>query len=202
MRQDRERLKEGLLAAAVRRFAAQGYDATTLDEVAADAGVTKGAIYWHFTDKADLFGQVMRERTARLEEAVVSAVEAAQSPPEKLRAFLLSSFAFSQANPHFAVLLGRLRAAPAVEIGGGVVEELRQAYRDARWLVGQILEAGATDGSLSAVPPGPVSSWIVASVDGAVLQWVLDPEAMDLSAAGLSVAENVLRALTPNPGSS
>ena len=44
-----------IVDAARRRFGTIGYDATSIDDIAADAGRTKGAVYHHFTDKRDLF---------------------------------------------------------------------------------------------------------------------------------------------------
>jgi AcrR family transcriptional regulator len=47
--------RERILDAAARVFALKGYQAASLDEVARAAGMTKGAIYWHFRSKSDLF---------------------------------------------------------------------------------------------------------------------------------------------------
>jgi AcrR family transcriptional regulator len=44
-----------IVRAARSRFGAAGYEATSIDEIAADAGRTKGAVYHHFVDKRDLF---------------------------------------------------------------------------------------------------------------------------------------------------
>jgi AcrR family transcriptional regulator len=46
-----------IVEAARHRFGDVGYDATSMDEIAADAGRTKGAVYHHFADKRDLFQQ-------------------------------------------------------------------------------------------------------------------------------------------------
>ena len=46
-----------IVAAARRRFGDVGYEATAIDDIAADAGRTKGTVYHHFTDKRDLFQQ-------------------------------------------------------------------------------------------------------------------------------------------------
>lgn len=62
-KQESERTRQGILAAARRVFARQGVTRTTLEEIAAAAGVTRGAIYWHFTDKTELFF-AMREQMA------------------------------------------------------------------------------------------------------------------------------------------
>ena len=47
--------KERLVAQARRLFAENGYAAVSVDEVAAAAGLTKGAVYYQFKDKTDLF---------------------------------------------------------------------------------------------------------------------------------------------------
>src|ERR1700730_1874370 len=44
-----------LIEAAMDLFAAYGYRGTSLAKIARAAGVTKGALYWHFTDKEDFF---------------------------------------------------------------------------------------------------------------------------------------------------
>jgi len=62
-KQDSERTRQGILAAARRVFARQGVTRTTLEEIAAAASVTRGAIYWHFAGKTELFF-AMREQVA------------------------------------------------------------------------------------------------------------------------------------------
>jgi AcrR family transcriptional regulator len=50
-----------LIAVARKAFAAQGYGAVSLDALAAEAGVTRGALHHHFTNKAGLFEAVLRQ---------------------------------------------------------------------------------------------------------------------------------------------
>lgn len=52
---DAEATRQKILSAAERVFYAKGVSNTTLEEVAKEAGVTRGAIYWHFSNKTDLF---------------------------------------------------------------------------------------------------------------------------------------------------
>jgi AcrR family transcriptional regulator len=71
-RRDPGARRQAILEAAVAVFAARGFAATKLDDVAEQAGVAKGTIYLHFKDKQDLFEQMVRDAVspviARLEE--------------------------------------------------------------------------------------------------------------------------------------
>jgi AcrR family transcriptional regulator len=60
-RRDPGARRQAILDAAVAVFAAQGFAATKLDDIAVKAGVAKGTIYLHFKDKQDLFEQMVRE---------------------------------------------------------------------------------------------------------------------------------------------
>jgi TetR/AcrR family acrAB operon transcriptional repressor len=62
-KQESQRTRQDIVAAARRVFARQGVTRTTLEEIAAAAGVTRGAIYWHFANKTELFF-AMREQVA------------------------------------------------------------------------------------------------------------------------------------------
>lgn len=63
--------REALLDAAERVFRAKGVARTTLADVAHSAGLTRGAVYWHFRDKAELFS-AMCERGALPMEAMIA----------------------------------------------------------------------------------------------------------------------------------
>jgi len=64
-KEDAALTRENLLDAALASFHARGYMATTLDDIAHRAGITRGAIAWHFGSKAELLNAVIRERYAR-----------------------------------------------------------------------------------------------------------------------------------------
>lgn len=52
--------QERILNEAVRLFSAKGYNRTSVGAIAAAAGVSRSAVFWHFTDKATLFGEVCK----------------------------------------------------------------------------------------------------------------------------------------------
>jgi TetR/AcrR family acrAB operon transcriptional repressor len=70
-----------IVDAAERVFSRRGVSRTSLDDVARAAGVTRGAIYWHFKDKADLFEAMLSRVTLPMEEMVERAGDEATSDP-------------------------------------------------------------------------------------------------------------------------
>jgi AcrR family transcriptional regulator len=86
MREEIAQLKrERILEEARQLFFEQGYQGTTLDEVARQLEVTKPFIYSHFPNKAALLGEISERGTARCLEAVTRAHEASGSPDVRLR---------------------------------------------------------------------------------------------------------------------
>jgi AcrR family transcriptional regulator len=66
-------------AAASHVFARSGYNGATLDHVARAAGVTKGAVYWHFANKGDLFLALIEERIAEQARTLPGMVQSIDS---------------------------------------------------------------------------------------------------------------------------
>ncbi len=56
--------------AALRRFTTQGYDATSLREIAEDLGVTKAAVYYHFPTKDDILESLLSDLASSLDELI------------------------------------------------------------------------------------------------------------------------------------
>ncbi|MEA2449370.1 MAG: hypothetical protein QOG63_1302 [Thermoleophilaceae bacterium] len=73
--------RDELLAAALRVFARRGYGQAGVDEIAAAAGYSKGALYWHFSGKEDLLLALIEERIDAPMREMVALLESA--PPER-----------------------------------------------------------------------------------------------------------------------
>ncbi len=75
--EDAAQTRGAVLAAARAAFAEHGYASTTLDAIAAAAGVTKGALYHHFADKRALFRAAFVDLETELNDHVMAAARAA-----------------------------------------------------------------------------------------------------------------------------
>lgn len=81
--------RSSLIDAAERVFCEKGVARASLSDIAQAAGATRGAIYWHFKDKVDLFGAMMDRVTLPLEQGFGALEESTcPDPVERLRAVL------------------------------------------------------------------------------------------------------------------
>jgi AcrR family transcriptional regulator len=70
-----------ILAAARKLFAATGFEATSIDVIAAKAGVAKGAVYHHFNSKEEIFTRVLEDVQAEIAALPVPAATRAMADP-------------------------------------------------------------------------------------------------------------------------
>lgn len=78
----RQQTRDYLLQAAAEVFAARGFHGASLDEVAAKAGFTKGAVYSNFKNKEELFLALLEANQEREMDALHETLEASEIPPE------------------------------------------------------------------------------------------------------------------------
>ena len=83
----RSQRRRRLMAAAQRRIAAHGYRDTTVDDVCAEAGVSKGAFYGYFETKHDLLLALLEEETVALLDVICELAGAEPATPEGIRRF-------------------------------------------------------------------------------------------------------------------
>lgn len=80
-RAERRDARAALLRAAAAVFSERGFRGASVDEIAQRAGYSKGAIYWHFESKDDLFFALLEERLERPTREMIELLESA--PPEQ-----------------------------------------------------------------------------------------------------------------------
>lgn len=88
-----------ILDAARKVFEADGLDGASLRAIAAAAGYTPAALYFHFESKEAIYAEVLKGSLADLGQAVMRATERAKAPPERLRAAAMAFFDYYANNP-------------------------------------------------------------------------------------------------------
>ena len=76
--------REQLLLAGRKIFAERGFQATTMDDIAKEAGFTKPVLYQYFESKADLYRQIVAETAQQLLTSLGDAVAGVDSPRAKI----------------------------------------------------------------------------------------------------------------------
>jgi AcrR family transcriptional regulator len=152
-----------LLATAERLFAERGYADTATEELVAEAGVTRGALYHHFADKRDLFRAVF---IALEERMMARAAAVAAKAPDAWSALTAGAHGFLDVCLEPEVQRIALIDAPSV-LGW---EEWREI--DARYALGLVQAAlqGAMDaGAIAAQPVEPLSHVLLGALTEAAL---------------------------------
>jgi TetR/AcrR family transcriptional regulator, acrAB operon repressor len=195
-----EATRHSLLDAAEHLFQARGVSRTSLNDIANAAGTTRGAIYWHFKDKADLFNAMMERVTLPLEEtlACVGARAAVLDDPLlELRASLLGAL-------HKTATDDQTRRVFEVATHQVEYNDEMHAVRDRHLRVrnecmdrtAQGLQAAALKQSVKlSMPVQSAALGLHVIVDGLIQNWLLDPEAFDLQACGQRTVDAYLKGL-------
>jgi AcrR family transcriptional regulator len=155
--------RRALLDAARRRFGAAGFGGTTLDQVVADARVTKGALYHHFGSKEQLFLTVYDEVEGELSARSIEAAAVATDPVEAIQrgfaAFL--DLALDPVVQRIALL-----DAPSVL---GTAAKLEVDARHSLAAVRAAVEIGMAEGRLTPLDPGALAQLLIAACSQAAL---------------------------------
>ncbi|MFD2027299.1 TetR/AcrR family transcriptional regulator [Promicromonospora aerolata] len=165
-----------LLEAAARVFARRGYGRATIDDVAAEAGASKGAVYHHFASKHALFQALIAHRASGL-EPLRALAQTAQSLPELVDGLVELWLAQIRDLPEAVVLslesrLQAVRDPEAAALLGGYYRALRDA-------LDELLQAAASRFRCVRLrhQPGLV---VLGMLDGISQQWALHPGDADL----------------------
>lgn len=129
---------EEILAAALQVFAERGLAGARMEDIASEAGISKGTLYLYFSSKEELFQETIREKVARLLEGLTSATPPGE-PVQQLTRFIEAYWAHLQ-RPRFAdmyrLIMAELQKFPdlvrfyADEVSGRVIALLAEIIRD------------------------------------------------------------------------
>jgi TetR/AcrR family transcriptional regulator, acrAB operon repressor len=176
-----------LLDAAELLFQAQGVSQTSLQQIAQQAGATRGAIYWHFKDKADLFNAMMERVILPLEAAPKSdAAAASDDPLVEIEEGMVHALTLMTTDPQVRRVFDV--ATHKVEYTHDMAS-VQQRHLDARNACvvdfEKALRLAARRAHVKLPVPGHVAAQgMHALISGLIQNWLLDPEAFDLVPTG------------------
>jgi len=166
-----------ILEAAAAGFAEQGYDGTSVADICRRADVSKGAFYYHFPSKQDLFLELLERWLTELDRELAALRTERTSVPDTLIDMTeMIRQVFRVADDQLPIFLEFwVQAAhdPAMW------EATMTPYRRYRRFFTQMIESGVNEGTLRPVDPDTAARVIVSLAVGLVLQGLLDTEGAD-----------------------
>ncbi len=187
-----------ILDAAERVFHREGVSRTSLADIAAEAGVTRGAIYWHFEDKAHLFDAMMRRLIEPLDAKLAELQgEVEGNPLEGLRALVLFFIERLAASPSYQRVLET--AWHKCEYVGEMAE-IRDRHLECGnrhlGIMEEAMRLAQRRGYLpAALVPRQAAVGLMALTDGLVVNWTLDRKLFPLARYAPPIVDAYLRGL-------
>ena len=179
-----------LLTAARELFTERGFAATGREDIAAAAGVTRGALYHHFPNKEAVFRAVFEDLEAEMMERVLVAADKATDPLEQIR---LGTEAYLDAALDDAVQRIILTDAPAV-LPLAVRDEVAEAH--AMGAVRLVLAQAMTTGQIEKQPVEPLARMLMAALHEAAMYVAQSPNHKKARREMGAVVQRVIASLT------
>jgi AcrR family transcriptional regulator len=168
--------RERLLEAAAKVFAERGYQAASVDEIAAAAGLSKGAVYWNFSSKDELFHALLEERIDRQIEETAEILRSAPTD-RPIDPEVANRWEALPGRERELMLLSQEHWARAVRD-----PELRSRYAERQARLRDVLADGLrtrvrrTGAPPFSTPAEDVASAYIALANGLALQRLVDPD--------------------------
>jgi AcrR family transcriptional regulator len=183
---DREAKREAVLRAAVRMFNAQGFHATSLDDVAASLGVSKPTIYHYLGNKDQVLFECVTRGIEQLRDAADAMRDLPGSGLDRLRSFLRRYGEIMMDDFGRCVI-----RTPDEALSEESATRFRQLKREIDESMRSLIEAGIADGSI-----GPQDVKLTAFVLAGALNWPARWHRPDGETSPEAVAEHMVDFLT------
>lgn len=198
-KEEAERTRQNILNAAFDVFTCKGFMRTTLCDIASAAGVTRGAIYWHFKDKVDLFVALSEEieasAAARPQDIRADLVRSLDDLKEEIIKFL----AHFEDNDRYAVFYEMVNYKTEYTHELEPVLERQQAIQ--RGILDRVKSMFAllkSEGSIrSDLDPGRAALSLVAFVVGLIEIWLSDRVSFCITEMAPILLDDFFRGMNP-----
>ena len=183
-----EERKAQIYEAALACFSRKGYHQTTMDDIVAESGLSKGSLYWYFKSKKELFLSLFQEMMAQFGQAWESIVadEEVSATDKLLASLALIRTEFEEMIPFFGMMMEAWTLTRHDEDVERLTRKLYEPYVD---MVTRIVEEGVASGEFHVDSPQATALVVITLFDGIMMAmstglWTHDwNEVMDAAGA-------------------
>ncbi|CAM4458715.1 TetR family transcriptional regulator [Paenibacillus macerans] len=187
-----------VLDAAMEVFARHGYAKAAMDQVAAEAGFTKSAIYWHFANKSELYLAICERNLRQQEQLLPAQIEAIARAEDKVRAltdWLKGQLAACMVTPDRPMLFFEFLTSSR---NPEVQDKIRGLFAGFYAKVAELLRDCQTQGWLRGdIDPGSLTLYTQTVMNGIVLSWLVAPKELKLDQFARDAARLLWDGLSP-----
>lgn len=166
-------MRQKLAKSAFQLFAKRGIKNVSLDEVAANAGVTKGSLYWHYKSKKDVILAACDYYYSQWQQRTDAAIALNDDPLgqfERVVRLSVQSCLFDRTNRVFTSEILTLS-----QQDRDVLAARARFYRTVCETYARLLEGACARGQIEVADPGAAVEWVVAAIDGIKYRAGFDP---------------------------
>jgi TetR/AcrR family acrAB operon transcriptional repressor len=176
-KEEAEVTKEKLMDAGLKVFSRKGYATATLDDIAKEAGVTRGAVYWHFKGgKADLLVAILNDGITRANDIMLKVIAAEEKPIKKLERLAVRMLEFLEEDERYRavqeILIFKTGDDPELMLR---LADKQLAQRETLKYLVDMIEAAKEAGEVRRdVDSATIALAYYGMINGTVLLWMVD----------------------------
>ncbi|EPH3389492.1 MULTISPECIES: acrEF/envCD operon transcriptional regulator [Klebsiella] len=201
-KEDALKTRQLLIESAIQQFALRGVTGTTLADIADAAGVTRGAVYWHFSSKAELFNEMWQQQLPLrdlLKHEFTSSH--AQDPLSRLREKFIIGLQYIAINPRQRALMQILYQ--KCEFSSEMISEaeIRKKIGFSYPVIRSVLQLCIRNGLLPEETNIEISLIVLHSAFvGIIKNWLVEPGKFDLYHQAPALVDNIMSVLCGTRG--
>jgi AcrR family transcriptional regulator len=185
--------RQAILEAAIGVFAQHGFDASTTDDIARAAGLSKGGLYWHFKSKDDILAAILMQLFDQELGVLQQLIAAEGTVAPRLRQMVAHGVAaVLQLEALLPVMLEFYALAARKS---DVRQFLQQYYQRYHQLLTQLIEQGFARGEFHHGTAEAAAITLIGQLEGMGLLWAIAPELAPLADRSETAIELLLRGL-------
>ncbi len=189
----KEERRTQIIKAAVACFARKGYHLTTMDDIVAESGLSKGSLYWHFKNKKDLLINVMAWYFDQMAAEAAPMLAQIPSADEQLKMLLMMFTQVMAADdPLLKIFIDFYAETRNDADVHGELRKMMEPYFD---LIDGIIRRGIEDGNLKPVNPRQMAASLMAAFDGMFLYKMMLGDLFDWFDTARQFSEIILAGL-------